>query len=148
MRDKDQKETGKKARVFVYGTLLADEHNNHHLEDADLVGAGTLRGAYTMFNLGHYPAVVELDGPEREVVGEVYEVELDTVYRSLDRLEGVDRDDPENRDGDGRGLYYRREVEVEVDGDAVEVWVYLMTPERCGGRGFLPSGSWRERDAA
>lgn len=131
--------TGHKTRVFVYGNLLSGEPEDHQLEDSEFIGYGTLRGAYTMFNVGgNFPAVVEVDGPEREIVGEVYEVDMGTLYQSLDHLEDVDKRDPENRKGEGRGNYYRREVEVE--GDAVKVWVYLMTAKRCGRVGFHPLG--------
>lgn len=146
-----KKDGTKKERVFVYGTLLSGEHNDYFLDEAEFVGYGELVGEFKMFNLGAFPAVVREDGYLNEVKGEIYEVDSVT-FKRLDSLESVDLFDPEDKDGTGTQLYYRRELNVAIEGDdgaeVVKAWVYLMRPERLWENDVIDSGSWRERDAA
>lgn len=138
-----------KIKVFVYGTLRAGEHNDHRLEDAEFVGYGTLLGGYKMIDLGSFPAVVEDEGAEWAMAGEVYEVDERTLLGSLDNLEGVDRRDPEDRNGESRGIYYRRELDVIVDDEPVKAWVYLMREHRTWGDAEeIGGGDWIKHKAA
>lgn len=144
-----KKDGAKKERVFVYGTLLSGEHNDHFLESAEFIGNGILTGEFKMIDLGAYPAVVREDGYLGQIKGEVYEVSLGTLLGSLDRLEGIDRNDPENFNGENKGLYYRRRVNVLVEGVGITYpWVYLMQAPRHHNDDVIESGSWRLRNEA
>ncbi len=132
--------------VFVYGTLRAGEHNDSRLEGAEFVGYGVLIGEYKMVDLGSFPAVVEDEGAEWVISGEVYRVTPATLYGALDRLESVDILDPEDRDDEARGLYYRRELDIQIGDETVKAWVYLMRPRRVWGDAEeIVSGDWLKR---
>ena len=117
----------RRARVFVYGTLLAGEGNHRLLANATLVGEAHTTPAFELRDLGYFPGLVK--GGACSVTGEVYEVDAATLA-ALDRLEGHPR-------------FYRR-VRIALD-DGTNVETYLLTPEQVEGRPVIPSGNWRSR---
>lgn len=72
-----------KRNVFVYGTLMKGETNNHYLENSKFSGMATIEG-YEMYNVGWYPAIIDGDGL---IIGELYQVPTDDIP-SIDMLEG------------------------------------------------------------
>lgn len=126
-------------RVFVYGTLKKGHGNHHYLEKSKFLGPCTIKGIYEFVDLGYFPAVVRRErGPVRNIVGEVYEVDSDTMV-SLDALEGHP------------GFYERIMVATPfstAEDTAGRAWVYTL-PERTVHR---PNWSyvdrcWRPSDA-
>ena len=82
---------------FVYGTLRAGQSNATLLRGAARTRDAKLGGAQ-MFDLGPYPMIIAGEG---EVWGELIEIEPDkyaAILKSLDRLESVDGNHPENPD--------------------------------------------------
>lgn len=114
--------------VFVYGTLLSGEPNHDVLGGARFVAEGRTEAVFELRDLGAYPGLV--DGGRQSVVGEVYEVDEETLC-SLDRFEDHPR------------LYHRRRV-VLVDGTLVET--YVLSRGRAEGAALIESGSWRHRE--
>jgi gamma-glutamylcyclotransferase (GGCT)/AIG2-like uncharacterized protein YtfP len=96
-------------RVFVYGTLLSGCYNHGCLWGQQCLGAGSITG-FALYNLGGYPGTIP--ALEEEVLGEVYEVDENTLVR-LDRLEG------------NGWLYNRRSVEAVVKGMTLDAGVYV-----------------------
>jgi gamma-glutamylcyclotransferase (GGCT)/AIG2-like uncharacterized protein YtfP len=114
--------TTKQLPFFVYGTLKRDQHNECVWPAKALeVQAGTTSGI--LYDLGHFPAMVEGDGV---VGGEVWfmdEADMEATLQRLDRLEGYN---PR-----GGGLYDRRQVAVTLTtgrdrGTEVICWAYFM----------------------
>lgn len=112
-------------RVFVYGTLLRGESNERFLRSARLVGAARTRPAFTLYDLGAFPGLVE--GGSVAVTGEVYEVSEETLA-ALDRLEG-------------HPTFYRRTA-ITLDGGALAS-AYLLPLHHVEGRAAIPGGCWR-----
>ncbi len=121
-----------RAKVLVYGTLLAGEHNHRLLASARCLGEAMTCEGFALFDLGAFPGMVR--AREGTVVGEVYEVDRETLA-ALDRLEGH----PD--------FYRRTEITLAPPMDAEPVWTYLLRPEQVAGRKQIPSGSWRGRRA-
>jgi gamma-glutamylcyclotransferase (GGCT)/AIG2-like uncharacterized protein YtfP len=122
-----------KARVFVYGTLLAGEPNHRLLARARRVCEASTGEGFALFDLGAFPGMVRA----REasvVVGEVYEVDGPTL-EALDRLEGHPR------------FYERTEITLASPAEGEPVWTYLLRPEQVAGRKRIESGSWRAHRA-
>jgi len=109
--------------VFVYGTLLAGEVNNHLLAGADLLGPHRTEPCFTLFGLGAYPGVAR--GGCTAIAGEVYRVGAKDL-ELLDRLEDYPR-------------LYNRTLIPSPFGRA---WIYLYRG-RIDGRPVIRSGDWR-----
>ncbi len=126
---------------FVYGTLRAGETNATLLHGAIARSRLAKLSGAQMFDLGPYPMIVESEG---EVWGELVEIEADkyaTIVKSLDRLEGVDGNNPANPDA----LYRRLRRDVTVEDETIEAWVYFGR-ETVARRGrLIAGGDWLER---
>lgn len=120
-----------KTRVVVYGSLKRG-FGNHRLLDAPstrFLGRDVITGPYVMVSLGGFPGVVEVEDKtvSNDILGEVYEVDVDTLH-SLDLLEGH----PE--------FYTRRKVRgTHVDG---KLWLYFL-PTSYLDNPRVESGCWR-----
>lgn len=114
-----------KEKVFVYGTLLSGESNNHLLVTSEKLGDAQVEGL-EMHNFGPFPACVLALTNEPVVKGEVWEVDKDTFQR-LDWLEGY----PD---------FYDR---VEVKTNLGIAWVYIC--ENARGKPLIASGDWKNR---
>lgn len=121
----------KKIRVFVYGTLKKGFGNHRVLEGAKDLGRATIKGNYTLVDLGWYPAVVNAPkAEEREIGGEVYEIDHDTLA-TCDMIEG-------------HPSYYTRQKVMTSLG--VTAWVYML-PESYAGRANVGSLFWEQSEA-
>lgn len=136
-------ECRRRTRVFVYGSLRFSLglHRAIDPNTSRFVGEGTLRG-FSMVDLGGIPAIGEtvLDGTSGEVIGEVYEVDADTL-RDLDRIEGHPH-------------YYRRVQRELTNGEVVDVYTYPVPriervssypPPLFGHSRVVSDGSWIAR---
>jgi len=123
--------TVNKPRVFVYGTLKRGKSNHGLLAGATYLGTDTVRGPYSMVDLGWYPGVVRLDDSvDSPIVGEVYEVDEPTLH-SLDCLEGH----PD--------FYERIKIKTQFKG----AWLYTLPPSWLEDHKVLEDGEWHgERD--
>lgn len=119
--------------VFVYGTLRRGGRNdiNRLLPAPDYVGMGEVQGV--LYHIDWYPGLT-LGGEEAvTVVGEVYRItpELEVI---LDRIEqivpGADSE------------YFKREIDVAVEGRAVRCLVYEVNPARVRGKCVIGHGDW------
>jgi gamma-glutamylcyclotransferase (GGCT)/AIG2-like uncharacterized protein YtfP len=118
-------------KVFVYGSLLSGLGNHGLLEDATFLGKTKTPRGFAMLDLGWFPGVIHSDVHEAPVLGEVYEVDDDTLKR-LDRLEGYRHEEPDS------GLYNKATIETEF-GEAI---IYIYNNHY--GRGNIVSdGDWR-----
>lgn len=127
--------------VFVYGTLRRGGSNDiTRLTPAPrFVGRAQVAGR--MFDLGVYPGLIlgkdKGQGEEGTPVhGEVYAIgpALEAV---LDEIEEVF---PQ-----ATGEYAKREMDVLVDGIAVQCIVYEINPVRTAGRPVIAGGDWFQR---
>jgi gamma-glutamylcyclotransferase (GGCT)/AIG2-like uncharacterized protein YtfP len=119
--------------VFVYGTLRRGGRNdiNRLLPTPKYVGTGEVKGS--LYHLDWYPGLA-LGGEEAvTVVGEVYEVtpHLETV---LDAIEGL-------VDGD-HSEYFKRDLEIDVQGRALLCFLYEINPRRVTGKKPIGHGDW------
>ena len=119
--------------VFVYGTLRRGGRNDiNALQPAPTyVGMGEVAGS--LYHLDWYPGLT-LGGEEAvTVVGEVYAIsaELEVV---LDRIEEIKPD--------AGSEYFKREIEIDVEGRRLACLVYEVNPQRVAGRPRIGHGDW------
>lgn len=119
--------------VFVYGTLRRGGRNdiNRLLPAPEYVGMGEVQGV--LYHLDWYPGLT-LGGEEAvTVVGEVYRItpELEAVLDAIEEVvPGAESE------------YFKREVEVAVEGRPLACLVYEINPERVRGRTAIGHGDW------
>ena len=113
-------------KVFVYGTLMRGHGNNWLMQDAAFLGEAETNPEYTLYNLGHFPGMVE-EG-KTSIKGEVYDVSSWTLGW-LDKLENV----PE--------LYQRKKITLQ-NGEAVETYIFPRKSLNAADL-EIKSGDWR-----
>jgi gamma-glutamylcyclotransferase (GGCT)/AIG2-like uncharacterized protein YtfP len=119
--------------VFVYGTLRRGGRNdiNRLAPTPKYLGMGEVKGS--LYHLDWYPGLA-LGGEEAvTVVGEVYEVtpQLEAV---LDGIEGL-------VDGD-HSEYFKRDLDIHVQGRPVRCFLYEINPRRVAGKEPIGHGDW------
>ncbi len=119
--------------VFVYGTLRRGGRNDiNQLQPAPHpVGMGEVRGV--LYHIDWYPGLT-LGGEEAvTVVGEVYRItpELEAALDAIEQIvPGADSE------------YFKREVDVLVEGRPVTCLVYEINPARVRGKQAIGHGDW------
>ena len=117
--------------VFVYGSLRSGNAGamSTRFPDAKFVSGAHVRGS--LYDLGEYPGLL-LDESKSLIVGEVYEVNDDTLNR-LDQFE-LSSD------------YVRKEVEVDAGANKMKCWIYVPSygPDFYSKRTLITSGDWME----
>jgi gamma-glutamylcyclotransferase (GGCT)/AIG2-like uncharacterized protein YtfP len=119
--------------VFVYGTLRRGGRNDiNRLAPAPAyVGMGEVPGV--LYHLDWYPGLT-LGGEEAvTVVGEVYRIapELEAVLDAIEQI--VPGGDSE---------YFKREVEIAVEGRRVACLLYEINPQHVRDRTPIGHGDW------
>ncbi|WP_409344692.1 gamma-glutamylcyclotransferase [Paenibacillus sp. MBLB4367] len=116
-------------RVFVYGTLLSGQSNNHIAAPYTTASTpGTLRGR--LYDIGDYPALV-LSEDGLDVAGEWITVS-DEGLRAMDDLEEYY--------GPGQANVYER-VWIQDAYESWEGWVYVWL--KAEGYPEIAPASWR-----
>lgn len=119
--------------VFVYGTLRRGGRNdiNRLQPPPHYVGMGEVRGI--LYHIDWYPGLT-LGGEEAvTVVGEVYRItpELEAVLDGIEQIvTGADSE------------YFKREVDVFVDGKPLNCLLYEINPARVRGKQAIGHGDW------
>ncbi|MHC4829414.1 MAG: gamma-glutamylcyclotransferase family protein [Planctomycetota bacterium] len=126
--DTDDAGNGKAGhRIFVYGTLRRGQAQASLLAGATHLELTRTAPAYTLMDLGPFPAL--LDHGSTAVVGDVYVVDTETCAQ-LDAYEGTPH------------LYQRRDLNLE-NGSVAEGYIYVGRIHR--NHRLLPSGDWTRR---
>jgi len=116
--------------LFAYGSLRRSEHNHHYLRAVPYLGEHVTAAAYTMFDLGAYPAVIATG--TTCIQGEVYAIDAPMLVR-LDVLEAYP-------------CHYDRQL---IDTPWGAAWIYLYRQSLLGYP-WVEQGDWlacrRHRD--
>jgi len=122
--------------IFVYGTLRLGHGANAAMRGAQHKCVATLSGA-RLYHLGGFPGLRFSDDSSDVVVGDLYEVLDDSIYRRLDQYEGYRESQPET------SLYLRQVTTVTTpEQEQVQAYVYVYNHD--GGR-LIPSGDWNDQ---
>ena len=120
--------------LFVYGTLCKGLSRNDVLKESKYLGLALCKGV--LKDAGSFPALINGDG---EVIGEVYQIDSNTVLPLLDRIEGYSKKD------ESRSLYLRKELPVRLlsDGKWVETVTYFYNRD-AKELPTIPNGDYRQ----
>ncbi|MBA3247259.1 MAG: gamma-glutamylcyclotransferase [Pyrinomonadaceae bacterium] len=115
--------------VFVYGTLRRGGLRAMPMifPAATFIDTATVQGR--LYDFGTYPGLL-LDESNSSVVGEVYEVDDET----LNKLDAIEAD----------SHYWRKQVELSVGGRRQIGWVYVYNPQFYSRLILIESGDWIE----
>jgi gamma-glutamylcyclotransferase (GGCT)/AIG2-like uncharacterized protein YtfP len=111
-------------KLFVYGSLLQGEAAHFRLRGARLIARARTDAAFTLVDMGAYPALVEAG--DTAVAGEIYAVD-EALLAELDEYE------------EAPAVYQRRELRV----DGHDVVTYVLPERLAAGRPVIASGDWR-----
>jgi len=110
-------------KVFTYGTLKRGLHNNHIIDESlvENISEAKLEG-YVLYYVsgGGFPLIVPEEG--KVVHGELFEFKTQDWEQQLERLDALEGYN--GKHNDSYNLYNRIKVNVIVDGEEIECWVY------------------------
>jgi len=139
-------------KVFVYGTLMRGGRLHRLLSNSPFQGEGFV--CATLFDTGSgYPAMVKgLDKMTEQTLGEVYEVDEETLVQ-LDQVEGVN-DDHYTREQTVVSLMdgytpkdFSQHERTRRDSMVVKLmtaWAYFQTDAQTLNLPRIKSGDWRD----
>ena len=123
---------------FVYGTLIPDQPNYYLWKDSIINTKKGLIKNYQLFDMGHYPMIIKLEG--NNVVGMLMYIETEDyggITKIIDNLEGY------NPEKHGSSAYNReiREIELE-DGKLEKAWIYIGSEKYIKKENAVKDGNW------
>jgi len=117
--------------IFVYGTLRRGSARSIFIRfpRSEFIADAKVSG--TLYDLGTYPGLL-LDESDSKVIGEVYEVDDETL-RELDDFEAS-------------SAYLRKQVDIFVGTQRRVCWIYVpeQNPQFYLDRTLITSGDWTE----
>ena len=123
---------------FVYGTLIPDQPNYYLWKDSIINTKKGLIKNYQLFDMGHYPMIVELEGNNVDgIVIHIKTEDYDKITKIIDNLEGY------NPERHGSSAYNReiRDIELE-DGELMKAWIYIGTEKYIKKENAVKDGNW------
>jgi gamma-glutamylcyclotransferase (GGCT)/AIG2-like uncharacterized protein YtfP len=111
-------------KLFVYGSLLQGETAHFRLRGARLIARARTDAAFTLIDMGDYPALVEAG--DTVVTGEIYAVD-EGLLAELDEYE------------EAPAVYQRRMLRAQGH----EVIAYVLPERLAAGKPVIASGDWR-----
>jgi gamma-glutamylcyclotransferase (GGCT)/AIG2-like uncharacterized protein YtfP len=116
--------------IFIYGSLRRGSARAMSLKFPQSKFIAEARVNGSLYDLGAYPGLLLNDDSNSLVIGEVYEVDDETLSE-LDKFEASSD-------------YWRRQVEISVGAKRRMGWTYAPKPESCSARSLISSGDWIE----
>ena len=123
---------------FVYGTLLPEQPNYYLWKDSIVNTKKGIIKNYQLFDMGHYPMIVESKGNNvHGMLMYVKNEDYGKITKIIDNLEGYN---PENH---GSSAYNRemRDIELE-DGKIEKAWIYIGSKEYVNEENKVKGGNW------
>lgn len=123
--------------LFTYGTLRLNESHAMAVylsENAELVGMAVMPKVQ-LYRIGWYPALIQTEDEQNEVIGDVYKLKDKSAFEKLDEYEGI---------GVGKPPYeYRRaKVIIKTELEVLESWVYFYNVELPADAELIDSGDF------
>jgi len=123
---------------FVYGTLIPDQPNYYLWKDSIVDTKKGLISNYQLFDMGHYPMIVESEA--NNVYGMIMYIkneDYEKISKIIDNLEGYN---PENH---GSSAYNREMREIELEnGEKEKAWIYVGSEEYISKENAVKDGNW------
>ena len=122
---------------FAYGTLIPEQPNYYLWKDSIVATKKGLIQNYQLFDMGHYPMIVESEG--NNVHGMLIYIkneDYDKITKVIDNLEGYN---PENH---GSSAYKREIRDIEAENSLEKAWIYIGSEEYVKKENVVKDGNW------
>ena len=123
---------------FAYGTLIPDQPN-YYLWEKNVINteSGFIKD-YQLFDMGHYPMIVESKGNNvKGILIEIKEEDYEKVTKIIDNLEGYE---PDNH---GNSAYTREIRQIVLDSSNVkDAWIYIGSKDYVKRENEVKGGNW------
>ena len=123
---------------FVYGTLIPEQPNYYLWKDSIVAIKKGLIQNYQLFDMGHYPMIVESEGNKvHGMLMYIKNEDYDKITKVIDNLEGY------NPEKHGISAYNReiRDIELE-NGESKKAWIYIGNKEYINEENAVEGGNW------
>ncbi len=107
---------------------------NFLAENATLVGLALLPKA-KLYKIDWYPALIETEDEENEVVGDVFKLKDVAAWTKIDEYEGIGVGEPPYE-------YRRSKVRVKTEDGELDSWVYFYNIDLPDGAELIESGDF------
>ncbi len=123
---------------FVYGTLIPDQPNYYLWKDSIVNTKKGLIKNHQLFDMGHYPMIVESEGNNvHGMIVHIKDEDYDKITKIIDNLEGYN---PENH---GSSAYNREMCDIELEnGESKKAWIYIGSKEYVKAENAVKDGNW------
>tara|TARA_Y100001934_G_scaffold14032_1_gene17340 strand:- start:275 stop:742 length:468 start_codon:yes stop_codon:yes gene_type:complete len=123
---------------FVYGTLIPDQSNYYLWSDSIVSTKNGLIKNHQLFDMGHYPMIVESKGNNvHGMLMYIKNEDYTKVTKIIDNLEGYN---PENH---GSSAYNRELRDIELEEEKIEkAWIYIGNKEYVNKENKVKDGDW------
>ena len=122
---------------FVYGTLIPEQPNFYLWKNSIVATKKGLIQNYQLFDMGHYPMIVESNG--ETVYGMLIYIKNEDygkIVKIIDNLEGYN---PENH---GSSAYKREIRDIEAENSLEKAWIYIGSEEYVKKENVVKDGNW------
>ena len=123
---------------FAYGTLIPEQPNYYLWKDSIVATKKGLIQNYQLFDMGHYPMIVESEGNKvHGMLMYIKNEDYDKITKVIDNLEGY------NPEKHGISAYNReiRDIELE-NGESKKAWIYIGSKEYINEENAVGGGNW------
>ena len=123
---------------FVYGTLLPNQPNYYLWKDSIADTKNGLIRNYQLFDMGHYPMIVESDGNNVEgMLMDIKSEDYNKITKVIDNLEGY------NPEKHGDSAYNREIRDIELNnGELTKALIYIGSEEYIRKENAVKEGNW------
>ena len=123
---------------FVYGTLIPDQPNYYLWKDSIINTKNGLIKDYQLFDMGHYPMIVESNGDTvHGMLIYIKNEDYDKITKIIDNLEGY------NPEKHGSSAYNREIHDIELENrESKKAWIYIGSKEYINEESTVEGGNW------
>jgi len=131
-------QTMERLPFFVYGTLIPDQPNYYLWKNSIANTKNGIIRNYQLFDMGHYPMIVESDGNNVEgMIIYIKTEDYDRITKIIDNLEGY------NPEKHGSSAYNREIRDIKLEsGELEKAWIYIGSEKYIKKENRVKKGNW------
>ena len=123
---------------FVYGTLIPDQPNYYLWKDSIVNTKSGIIKNHQLFDMGHYPMIVESDG--NTVQGMLMYIKNEDYAKITEIIDNLEGYNPENNES---SAYNRKMRKIELENGEIEkAWIYIGSEEYISKENAVKDGNW------